>query len=252
MPKRKVEVKLADTSLIKYDPSDYRIMTADKQKVLQVIDLNLGNQKITVSDFDRIKVPAGGGIHYEVPGLTGPDMKKELDGIVLFWKSPRAYWQKEFKDSGGDTPPDCFSDDGMTGTCNVEGLPLGGPCEECPMSAWNSKQGSKAQACKEMRLIFLLMPKLYLPVTLAVPPTSIVTIKKHFLRMASFGVSYYEHVHRFTLLKDQNAQGIPYSKIEVVSQGEIAPDLMPNVLEYRDKMLPYIHSIRVKPEDMKS
>jgi hypothetical protein len=162
-------------------------------------------------DLDRIKVPAGGGISWEVETLEGTTSVKDLDGVIIYWKDNRAYWRNKF--SGENSPPDCYSDDGRFGFGNP-----GGECSECPNSQFGSAidekgEHQKGQACKAMRMIFVIGKDSVLPSVITVPPTSLKSIKQYFLRLASKGVPYYGVVSRFNLEKAKSGAGVTYSRI---------------------------------------
>ena len=59
--------------------------------------------------FDRIKIPAGGGISYEVPGddPSNPDSVKEFKAVILYHHPIHSYYKEKF--TGGNNPPDCGS-----------------------------------------------------------------------------------------------------------------------------------------------
>ena len=77
--------------------------------------------------FERIKIPSGGGVMFEIPGENPeePDTVKTFSAVILYQHSLNAYYQSEYQ--GGSNPPDCGSFDGHHG----EGTP-GGDCGTCP------------------------------------------------------------------------------------------------------------------------
>ena len=69
--------------------------------------------------FERIKIPSGGGVMFEIPGENPeePDTVKTFSAVILYQHSLNAYYQSEYQ--GGSNPPDCGSFDGHHG----EGIP---------------------------------------------------------------------------------------------------------------------------------
>ena len=65
--------------------------------------------------FERIKIPAGGGLAYEVPGddPDSPDSVKEFKAVILYHHPINCYYKEEY--TGGNNPPDCGSMDGKVG-----------------------------------------------------------------------------------------------------------------------------------------
>lgn len=59
--------------------------------------------------FERIKIPSGGGISFEVPGddPENPDTVKEFKAVILYHHPLTATTKKRYTD--GNNPPDCGS-----------------------------------------------------------------------------------------------------------------------------------------------
>ena len=58
--------------------------------------------------FDRIKIPAGGGLAYEVPSDNpdSPDMVKEFKAVILYHHPVHTYYKEKYT---GVFPPVYFS-----------------------------------------------------------------------------------------------------------------------------------------------
>ena len=91
--------------------------------------------------FDRIKIPAGGGTVFEIPADEGDEtvMVKDITGVILFNHPANSYYTDKYQ--GGSNPPDCGSFDGITGTGNP-----GGQCKTCSFNQYGSGEG-QAKAC---------------------------------------------------------------------------------------------------------
>ena len=108
------------------DPNSFSIMKiGDISQIQEVVETNLGDEDFSPFDLDRITVPAGGGIAWEVPTVNGPESQKEIHGVIVLAKKVRSYWKDSSATDG--TPPDCASADGIHG----QGDP-GGLCKQCP------------------------------------------------------------------------------------------------------------------------
>jgi hypothetical protein len=170
-----------------------------------IIEENLGGESINPFDLDRIKVPSGGGLAWSVPTLAGEEVAKAIEGVIVYWRSTRSYWNTKF--TGESTPPTCQSPDGLTGV----GAP-GGECKECPLSKWGSGVNG-GQACKAARLLFVMQKNNILPIVVSVPPKSIAPVKMFFRRLASNDVPYHACVTSLALMAAQNKKGLRYSQI---------------------------------------
>jgi len=184
----------------------------------EIVRTNMGPGGIDPSMLDRVKVPAGGATTWEVPGLGDePDSKKELVGVIVGIRNIRSFYEDAY--DGGNEPPDCSSDDSVTGTPRVDDdgnltatVPCGGSCYECEQSRWGSGKNG-GQACSQRMLIMLLQPDSILPIVVNAPPTSLKEIVKLLQRLTSRGVLFHSVVVSLKLTKETNAGGVPYSRI---------------------------------------
>ena len=209
--------------------TEYRALTANTNEVLAVIQENLGNEKMTDRDLDRIILD---GLSWSVPTLEGEESAKALDGIIVHWTTPRAYWRTSLDEGGGSAPPDCFSPDGEYGT----GDP-GGDCFTCPFNQWGSAEKGGGKACKEKRLLFLLRPDSVLPVVVQVPSTSIQRMKRYFYRLSEKAISHWGVVSHLGLEKAQSSGGITYSRV-IPTVASMVPE------EQRGRLKAYVDAIK--------
>jgi hypothetical protein len=219
----------------------YAILAADPKQVVEVIQENLGGQQLRATDLDQVKVPSGGGTTWTLPGLEGEVETKSIQGVIVFHKMPRAYWPSDY--DGSKNPPDCYSDDSFTGI----GTP-GGDCTVCPYAAFgsSSKEGSKAQACKQMRQIFVLPEGSLLPIVVTAPPTSLINFKQYFMRLAGQGVVYYGAITELKLRKVKG-DGVPdYSVIDPFIVGKLGPEQVQVVKAYAESMKRVFDAVKIE------
>jgi len=222
----------------------FMALQSDATNVLQTIKENIGNDRITDRDLDRIVVPLGGGLNWTVPTLEGEDSEKTLDGIIVHWTAPRAYWATGM-DVGGNTPPDCSSHDGEIGYGNP-----GGDCFTCPLNQWGSAEGGSGKACKEKRMLFLLRASDLLPIVIQAPSTSIQPIKKYLLRLASQGLPYWSVLTSLSLEKGSNSAGIAFSRISPKSAGPIPEEQRGILAEYVQAIKPIIGNTGIDRDEV--
>ena len=155
--------------------------------------------------FERIKIPSGGAIMFELPSEgDDPESVKEFSGVILFHHTLNAYYKTKY--TGGSNPPDCGSFDGITG----EGEP-GGSCKSCPHNQFGSgENGSKA--CKNKRRIYILREGEVFPMLLSLPTGSLKPFTKYLKAQLSKGCKTNSVVTRFSLKKVTNNTGIAYSQ----------------------------------------
>jgi hypothetical protein len=226
---------------------NYQIMQLDKQELMEVMQENLGvNGGLSSFDLDRIKVPSGGMTVFEVPTLEGTEARTAVEGVIVFWTEPRAYWTKSMDEGDGNTPPDCSSPDGVVG----HGLYEGQACATCPLAQFGSDpKGTGGQACKQMRLLFMVNEDSLLPFVVQVPPTSIKPIKQYFLKLASKGVPYYGVKTKLTLEKAKNGGGITYAKIVPALAGVLSKEDRAKFKAYQESIKPALSQVEIIQQD---
>lgn len=221
----------------------FAIMDCDEQELREIMAANLGGINFSVFDFDRIKVPSGGGIAWEVPTLDGPVAVTSLDCIILYYRDVRSYWKVAFEDLGG-IPPDCISDDSETGY----GKP-GGECAACPLAKFKSADKGEGQACKQTRMMFIMLEESVLPVLLSVPPTSIRPVFKYFLRLAGRRMPYYGVKTKLGLEKTKSKGGIEFATINPDMAGALSAMEQEKIMSVMGNMKDIFSKARPLPDD---
>lgn len=214
---------------------DFAVLQEAPTDLMETIQTNMGDEEISPFDLDQVKVPSGGGSAFEVPTLDGVEPQKELVGVIVYHKQARAYWSQGIEDGGGNTPPDCSSDDGKVGYGNP-----GGVCKTCPFAQFGSDSEGRGQACKQFRQIFLLPADAYLPMVVTVPPTSMKPVKNYLFRLTSHRVPYYGVVTRIKLDKQKNATGIEYSQIQPELGERLGEEQVEAMRQYAEAIRPYL------------
>ena len=206
---------------------------------------NIGPDGLSEFSFPRIKVPAGGGIAWTVPSLEGPQVAQELEGVIVNWRTMRAYWENPFGEGGGNQPPDCASRDGITGTGNP-----GGDCASCMLNEFGSKDGGRGKACKEVRAVFMLRDASIFPDLFPLPPMSIKPLKEYFLQLAGNRIPYWQVITRLKLETARNADGITYSKAVPTFVRRLTPEEVAVAAWYRGAMNPVIDGVVLAHADV--
>lgn len=155
--------------------------------------------------FDRIKIPAGGGLAFEVPGEDEePEMAKTITAVIAYQHPAYAYYATKFQ--GGSNPPDCGSLDGIHGTGNPGGL-----CKTCRFNQFGSG-GKKAKACKNRHMLYLIREGEIFPVVINLPTGSLRSFKDYVKHQLTKGRRLSEIVTEIKLVKDSNEDSITFSK----------------------------------------
>lgn len=188
--------------------------------------------------FDRVKIPSGGGIAFELPGESEDDTESatELVGVILYHHPVNAYWKEKF--TGGNEQPDCSSYDGKQGI--VRGTGECKDCASCPHNQFGSDGAGKA--CKNVHRIYMLREGNPVPLILALPPTSLKFMRDYIgKKILLKGMRCHHAVTKITLKKEKSAGGITYSRaafnfVEKLTPEQIAAaEVMANSIKESDR-----------------
>jgi hypothetical protein len=181
-----------------------------------IIQDNLGGEQFDILSLNKIKVPTGGSKTWTIQTSKGEVDTPTINGVLVYNKVIRVYYEKPFGD-GATLPPNCVSNDGMTGV----GVP-GGSCLSCPYSKFGSSPDGRKTACPTRRLMFFILEDSMLPSVLSVPPSGLKDAKKYLLNLSSEGKRANSIVTQLTLKKLKSTGGIDYSAIEFKEVGPVA------------------------------
>lgn len=237
---------MASTELVvPGDDSKYLALRMAESELVELIRENLGGDGLSPTDLDRIKVPSGGGLAFEVPTMDGEESMKELRGVIVDRATRRGYWPDKY--TGENDPPVCFSNDGIVG----QGEP-GGPCADCPLNEFGSDpEGGPGKACKETRQLFLLPVDSIIPLVVTLPPASLQNAKSYFMRLLRAQLTPLDVETVITLVKDKSKGGITYSKVELAAGDRLDDDARERMRSYSKLLQPAIEaSSRIEADEV--
>ena len=205
------------------------LAVAGSADILAALAENLGGESASPSDLPSVKVPAGGGVAWEVPTPDGFESARSFTGVIAFLHSSRLYWSTGMEEGSG-TPPDCYSNDGEFG----RGDP-GGECAKCPLNQFG--EDGEAKACNQGMQLYVRMAGDPLPTKLRIPPGSLKTWRQYAIHnLARAGKTYYQVETVFELDKAKSKSGITYSQIKFSRGRDLAPDEVESILAERAKI----------------
>ncbi len=227
---------------------DNALVATETGYLTETIDLNalfseeLDGLKPT---FDRIKIPAGGGLAYEVPGddPESPDTVKEFSAVILYHHPLNSYYKEKF--NGGNNPPDCGSLDGKLGIEKETGECKS--CSECPLAKFGSGENG-GMACKQKRRIYLLREGEILPIIMTVPTGSLQEFTKYITRLVAKGNRANKVVTKFTLKKAQNSTGIAYSQVVCSVDRVLTPQEKDNIARMTEQVKALAGTVSIEAE----
>lgn len=226
-----------NTALATTANNDFLVLQMDNSELREIVASALGGEQLSPNDLQRVRLPAGGGLTWELQTADGVDTPKTFNGVIVAQRMVRVYWKDDF--SGEKNPPDCYSDDAVQG--------IGDPgvlCERCPNAEFGSGKG-KSQACQLKRIVFFLRDNALLPSYIALPPTSQAVGKSYVLQLASLGLMPWDVVTEFSLEKASSETGIAYSRVKLARVHTFAPDDKARMRAYADEIRPNLLRTRV-------
>lgn len=230
-------------------PGDYAVFRAQDQDVQDVL---AELQGVQIGDLDRVKIPSGGSLFFEIPSSEGPQAVNALRGIVIAHKDNRVFWSTPIEErEGGAKPPDCRSDDAVIGTGERWEGDEKAPheCARCPYSQFGSD--GRGQRCKQVKLVFMLRPESFLPLVLVLSPTSIKATRQYLItRLAASGVSSMAVETEYKLEKAKNDDGIEYAKATPRAVRRLTPQEISSLGRLAVGLKKLFSTVRVRAEDV--
>lgn len=172
--------------------------------------------------FDIVKIPAGGGLSFELPGENDdtPIAATALEGIVIDHHPANVLWLAEY--DGNNNQPDCSSFDGKTGIDKCGEVKQ---CATCPYNQFGSDiKGGKGKACKNMQHIYILRSGQFFPTLLVLSPASLAAWKNYVgKKIVVKGKRPYMVLTKVTLKKEKNDNGIVYSQAVFTKVEDLTP-----------------------------
>ena len=186
--------------------------------------------------FEKIKIPSGGGLAYEVPGEDSEiDTVKEFSGVVLYHHP--VFMRYDTKYTGGNNPPDCGSFDGKVGKGNP-----GGNCKTCPHNQFGTgDNGSKS--CKNRQRVYVLREGELFPMLLSLPTGSLKQFSRFVASQLSKGRKPSQYVTRFSLRKATNNSGIVYSQAQFKVDRILTAEEIPLVAALAEQIKDYSQNV---------
>jgi hypothetical protein len=219
----------------------------------------LEGEDVTARDLVRLTVPSGKAQKYrwEVPTLDGgSEVVDEVAGIMVGYRSTRAFWPVKLDDVvGGRKPPACSSADyrfgfGKQWATKDDPSPAGEPvklaCAECPNSLFSDD--NERPGCKSFGTLLLIGETGFLPRVISVPVTSMKAVRAFRLSLADGGVPPFAAVCAFGLAKATNAGGTDYALIAPRLTGRLDAAAAARAKAYGDMLRPVFERAAAPPE----
>jgi hypothetical protein len=202
--------------------------------------------------FDRVKIPSGGGIAWELPAEEGKDseVSKEIVGVIVDHHKCNAYYAGTYGDGGTNKPPDCSSMDAVTG---YDQHGEARSCATCPFNQFGSDpRGGNGKACKNMHRVYLLKDgdDAAFPWLITIPPTSVRNFANWMgKRVVSHALRSFDVITKLTLSKAESVDKITYSQVNFSVAGALNPSLRNGMRAYSQSIKGITRQLRLSTAD---
>jgi len=186
--------------------------------------------------FEKIKIPSGGGIAFEVPGddPESPEIQKAIEGVIVHHQTKNVYFRDAYTGATEEgNQPDCASADGKTGVMRDSGTEKS--CATCKYNQFGSGRDGFGKACQNRVDLYILMDGEVFPKVLSLPATSLKDFKAYLaMRVVARKQKLCQVRTRITLKKAKSKSGIDYSTCVFAKAGDVPQDQLPDILEMKE------------------
>ena len=225
-------------------------------EVFNLTTIQQGSSDVTDNlDQIQIRLPQVKIIH-QAQMFEMPDGSKtqSFEGIILDFNKINSYWANSFDETGGGTPPDCFSLDGVRPSMLSADLQANA-CPDCPKNIFGSERNKKGEpgrgkACKNLKRVHIITnSNQLLPFRLTLPPSNIKALDKYISDLAAMGKRWRQSWTEFKLVPQKNKDGIVYAELVMTHTKDIPWDQAIMAKDIAGKLFPILRD-EVRQEEM--
>lgn len=198
---------MAKDKIIEAPKFEIAAMEMGMEEVKDILRANCGPEGMDAFDLTRAVNPTGENTEWKIPGLEDePEMTNMVEGVIIYHRLVRAYWEGKYKGKGA-VPPNCSANDAMTG----EGNP-GGSCLDCPFAKFGSGDNN-SQACRVIKQLFIVRSGELLPTLINISAVNVKRPKKYLLDLLSKRrLKFNQVITRIRLEPDVSGSGFDFAR----------------------------------------
>lgn len=234
------------SELVKFDAAQYPALSKEtRSRTMEVIAENTDGEGLTPRDLDRVKVPSGDALYFNLKTEAAPngEPRAELRGVILHMKKTRVYYETSFEEGGGNDAPTCYCDDavGPDGLGGVGVGTPGGPCAQCAFGRFTKDPVTGIEsppACAQKNLLLMVLKGDVLPRVVSIPPSGLKPLRDYTRTLNNANVRRSEVE---TVIGLESAKGGPTGKVAYAKPtfaiGErLTPEAVAAMEEYKAEM----------------
>jgi hypothetical protein len=236
----------------KADLAAYDVLSEGVEAIRDMISANVGGMTdLWEFNLTRAVNPSGGAKtpRWEIPGLGDePEFVGELEGIIVFHKNARVYYERSYEESGGGQQPDCMSRDGIRG----EGTP-GGLCPKCPLAKFKKLEDGSTERplCREVKRLFLLRPGEIMPTMFNATGGNVGQVQQYLLNLTTKGRLRFNHcITRLRLSAAKYKNGRDWSRWDLSMVSALPAEVCEQMDAFHDFLEPIVAGMAVTVDDV--
>jgi len=228
------------TDIVKAESFELAINNFDGEISEMMTDI-AGPSGIDPRMLPTVHAPAGGGVNWQLPDKTAVQV---IEGVIIHWRDPRRRFDKPY--GGGNEPPACFSEDGITGKGNPGGLCNGDASRGIPKCRFNEfgthpdPKRPRAKGCEEQKLVYVIRSGFLLPLTVQVASGSLKSFTQYGMMMLDFGGAKYRHITKIGLKEEKSSEGVAFSEVTFERGDPVGDDDAAKIREYAKELIPFL------------
>lgn len=232
--------------------AEYDVLAEGVEVIREMITANVGGMS-DLGEFNLTRAinPSGSAKtpRWEIPGLGDePEFAGEIEGIIVFHKNARVYYERSFEETGGGQQPDCMSRDGIRG----EGVP-GGLCPKCSLARFvkNADGTTERPACREMKRLFILRPGEIMPTMFNATGGNVGQVQQYLLNLTTKGRLRFNHcITRIRLSSAKYKNGRDWARWDLSMVASLPADVAAQMDAFHDFLEPIVSQMTVTVEDV--
>lgn len=247
------------TGLKLYEENEIAVLNPNSETAI-AMKMNMEGETFSELDLIRVKTPAGGGLHWSVPLISGVQLVEAIEGIVVFKGYKGLIWptaEQRVNPSGKKDRPVVVTNDMKWGKLMVPREDV--PAEmmatldqhevkdnpgvydwaTLPYTQWGTGKKGNGKYAKEHQLLFILRKDEALPLFIQVGAGSMGDMRKFFKRMSE--LPYNRAIVSLKLKEATSLGGDLYSKIVPTLTGKISTESGNKILELYTNRLKASH-----------
>jgi hypothetical protein len=233
-----------NNQIAKINPENWMVLSLPDEEIREIINENIGDNVLRVSDLTAIKMPAAGSTTWVYPAAEGEVETKSFEGVVIFHRDIKQCYDVEFGQAETNRP-DCWSDDGKTP--NPQGKyakACGFKCDACAFNQFGSGVNG-SRKCRPHKLIFFMTEQGILPMVMFASAMSEKPFMDYAKLLLQAGKRLSGVVTAVTLRQEENTKKVKYAVCQFSKVADLPPTEAKRLRAIGDEWMPHLKATEI-------